>query len=255
VDNNSDIPGVKTMAINQILPFISTVVMLVFAVNVLRRYFVRRAPHNLFWGLGLLMYAAGTFAEAYLALAWSQWMLMVWYLCGAMLTAAWLGQGTVFLLIRRKEIAWGSAIGLLAVSALAVVKVLGASVDGSSFVTHTSVSAQYKLLMTRDGLLIFLTVLLNIYGSLGLIGGALWSTYLFARKHVLPNRVVGNILIATGALLPASAGTLIKFGLGDWLYVSELFGAVIMFMGFIAAGRSLPQEETAPQAVTAGAGG
>jgi hypothetical protein len=235
------------MPINQILPFISTVVMLVFAANVLQRYFARRAPHNLFWGLGLLMYAAGTFAEAYLSLAWNQWILLLWYLCGAMLTAAWLGQGTIFLLVRKKRIAWGSAIGLLAISALALVKVLGANVDGSAFVTHTSVSAQYKSLMTRDGLLVLLTVLLNIYGSLGLIGGAIWSTYLFARKHVLPNRVIGNILIAAGALLPASAGTLIKFGLGDWLYVSELFGAVIMFAGFIAAGRPMPQDEPTAQ--------
>ena len=239
------------MSFNQVLPFISTVVMLVFAVNVFQRYAARRAPHYLFWGIGLLMYGAGNFAEAYLALAWSKWILLLWYLCGAMLTAAWLGQGTIFLLIRKPGIARATAWGLLAVSILAIVSVLNTSVDGSAFITTVPVSAQYKSLMDRSGMVILLTVLLNIYGSIGLIGGALWSTYLFARKRVLPHRVVGNILIAAGALLPASAGTLIKLGLGDWLYLSELFGAIVMFAGFIAAGRPQPQEEPAAQAVSA----
>lgn len=239
------------MSFNQILPFISTIIMLVFAANVFQRYAARRAPHYLFWGIGLLMYGAGNFAEAYLALAWNQWILLLWYLCGAMLTAAWLGQGTIFLLIRKPGVARGTAWGLLAVSVVAVAAVLSTGVDGSAFATGVPVSAQYKSLMDRNGLVILLTVLLNIYGTIGLVGGALWSTYLFARKRVLPHRVVGNILIAAGALLPASAGTLIKFGLGDWLYLSELFGAIIMFSGFIAAGRPASQEESPAQATPA----
>ena len=57
------------MSINQVLPFLSTLVMLVFTGYVLQRYFVRRAPHFLFWGIGLAMFGAGSFAEAYLSLA------------------------------------------------------------------------------------------------------------------------------------------------------------------------------------------
>ena len=55
------------MSLNQLLPFVSTAVMLVFTIYVLQRYSVRRAPHFLFWGIGLAMFGAGSFAEAYLA--------------------------------------------------------------------------------------------------------------------------------------------------------------------------------------------
>ena len=48
----------------------------------------------------------------------------------------------------------------------------------------------------------------NIYGLLTLVGGAIYSAYLFWRKRVLPNRVIGNILIAAGALLIGTASTL-----------------------------------------------
>ena len=59
------------MSIIQILPFISTAIMLGFTIYVFQRYSVRRAPHFLFWGIGLAMFGLGSFAEVYLALAWS----------------------------------------------------------------------------------------------------------------------------------------------------------------------------------------
>ena len=71
------------MSINQILPFISTAVMLWFTVDVFQRYFVRRNPAFLYWGIGLAMFGAGSFAEAYLSLAWNRWIFFVWYLFGA----------------------------------------------------------------------------------------------------------------------------------------------------------------------------
>ena len=162
-----------------------------------------------------------------------------------MLTAAWLGQGTINLLVRRRGIAPALNWILIAVSAIALVMVLAAPITSaaSSYNINNPVSAQYQEILTRSGVIVLLTVLLNIYGTLGLVGGAIYSSYLFWRKRVLGNRVIGNILIAAGALMPAMAGSLIKAGLADWLYVSELLGVVLMFVGFLQA--------TAPQTVKA----
>jgi hypothetical protein len=74
-----------------------------------------------------------------------------------------------------------------------------------------------------------LTIVLNIYGTIALVGGALYSAYLFWRKSVLFNRMLGNLLIAAGALMPAMAGSFVKAGLVDWLYMSELLGVVLMY--------------------------
>jgi hypothetical protein len=154
-----------------------------------------------------------------------------------MLTAAWLGQGTVFLLVRRRGVAIGSAIALALVSLLSVGLLLAAPVSAaaSGYNLSQPVSAQYKEILVRNGGIIALTIILNIYGTLGLVGGALYSSYLFLRKHVLANRMYGNILIAAGALMPAMAGSFIKAGLFDWLYVSELVGVVLMYIGFLKA--------------------
>jgi hypothetical protein len=238
------------MSLNHLLPFLSTAITFVFALSVFNRYRVGRKPYTLMWGIGLTLYGIGTLAEAYLALSWSSLLLRLWYLSGAMLTAAWLGQGTVFLLIRKPRVAAGLAIGLAVVSLVAVVAVFTASVNGASFHTATPISTQYKNLLSRSSLMIVLTILLNIYGTLTLVGGAAWSAWLFARKRVLPNRMLGSILIAVGGLFPASAGTFISLGWGDWLYVSELFGAALMFLGFWLA----TQPETAERPARAAIG-
>jgi hypothetical protein len=80
-----------------------------------------------------------------------------------------------------------------------------------------------------------LTILFNTYGTLTLVGGALYSAYLFWRKRILVHRMAGNILIAVGAFMPAMAGSFIKIGLVDMLYVSEFTGVVLMYAGFILA--------------------
>ena len=81
----------------------------------------------------------------------------------------------------------------------------------------------------------------TIHGRvLTLVGGAIYSAYLFWRKKILINRMFGNILIAIGALSPAMGGSLLRAGLTDMLYMSELVGAILMFVGFLMATSGAP---------------
>ncbi|MBN1579848.1 MAG: hypothetical protein JXA89_04035 [Anaerolineae bacterium] len=76
-------------------------------------------------------------------------------------------------------------------------------------------------------------------GTVTLVGGATWSSWLFWRKRVLLHRTIGNILITVWAMLPAFGGTFSCFGVPAALYLGELFGAVLMFAGFIRATTSM----------------
>jgi hypothetical protein len=222
------------------LPFLSTLVTFTFAAAVFIRYLRRRGPHLLMWTIGLLFYGFGTLAEVLLAFSFSGVVLKLWYLSGAMLTAAWLGQGSVHLLIRRRGVAW-TLTGILA-----AISVVAAALVMLSPLTPAA-SSQYKDILTRGGTTILLTILLNIYGTLTLIGGAFYSAIIFLRKRVLYNRMIGNVLIAIGAMAPAMAGSFVKMGLADALYLSELVGVVLMYIGFIQA-TTVPVREAAPAA-------
>jgi hypothetical protein len=262
------------MPINHILPFLSTIIMLVFTASVLRKYLARRQPQFLFWGIGLAMFGAGSFAEVYLALAWNKWVFFIWYLFGAALNAAWLGHGTLYLLVHKR---WTHAVTvvLAAGSLFAGYLMLQAlpTLDEAVFTTARPISEQYgtKVLRTGEtapagratatvlyrgetvaavrGLLPLgtpvrlTTPFFNIYGLITLVGGAIYSAYLFWRKRVmLPNRVIANVLIAAGALLIGFASTLTRLGYGEYLYLGELLSAILMFAGFQLAARPQPDE-------------
>lgn len=227
------------------IPILSTLVSFAFAGSVLSRYRFKQGKHLLFWGLGLVFYGLGTLSEVISAFSFSPAVLKLWYLSGAMLTAAWLGQGTAFLLIRKRGVAGWMAAGLVAVSLLSAALVAAAPVTAASagYNVAEPLSTQYQDILVRSGLVTALTIVLNVYGTILLVGGAIYSAYLFWRKRVLLHRVVGNILIAAGALMPAMAGSMVKAGVVDWLYVSELGGVILMYVGFLQATAARPVEK------------
>ena len=229
------------------IPILSTLVTLAFAAAVFRRYLLRRGPHLLIWSIGLLWYGIGTLSEVILGQVFSGVVLKLWYLSGAMLTAAWLGQGTLHLLIRRGKTAWVLTGLLAAISVLAGILVLSAplTLAAASYQVSQPISSQYQNILSRSGLTIILTIVLNIYGTLALVGGAIYSAYIFWRKRIMFNRMIGNILITAGALAPAMGGSFIKIGLPDFLYLTELVGAVLMYIGFLQT-TTVPAVEPAP---------
>jgi hypothetical protein len=266
------------MSINHILPFLSTAIMLGFTMWVLQRWLVRRSPHFLFWGIGLAFFGIGSFAEAYLALTWNRWVFFGWYLFGAALNAAWIGHGTLLLLVRKR---WVHVFTVLLIvgslfATFLMIQVMP-RLDEAVFSTDRAISEQYGTKALKPGetapagaetiettyrgeavtavrgllplgaSVRLTTPFFNIYGLFTLVGGALYSAYLFWRKSVLPNRMFGNILIATGALLIGGASTLTRLGYGQLLYLGELLSAILMFIGFRLAAR--PQPEEAPSAL------
>jgi hypothetical protein len=230
----------------QYLPILSTIITFVFAVSVFNRFRIKRGLHLLFWGIGLVLYGIGTLTEVLMMFTYNELALKLWYLCGAMLTAAWLGQGTINLLVRRRGVASILNIILITISLLAVVMVLLAPVTPAAATYNIAqpASAQYKDILTRSGGVVLLTILLNIYGTFTLVGGAVYSAYIFWRKRVLFNRMIGNILIAIGAIMPAMGGSFLRMGLPDFLYLSEFLGVILMYIGFLQATATVPVEST-----------
>ena len=226
------------------LSIATAVVVTVFAYFVLSRWWDgRHRTHFLLWGFGLVLYAIGSYTASLYAVfgwqaGWGEWNFRFWYLSGAVLVAAWMGQGTVFLLWRK--IAKPTLVLLTAGSVFAAYWIFSASVDPRILIGGAPELTGIGVLPTNVRLV---APFFNVYGVVTLIGGALWSAFYYWRRRTYFNRMMGNILIAAGFMMPAIGGSLSRFGI-QGLSLSLFVGAVVAFWGFIviAGWRDQPRE-------------
>jgi hypothetical protein len=88
---------------NALIPSLTALLAAVFTVLLVDQWRDRRHGFQLAWAVGTLCYTLGSAAEALAAVnGWSEPLYRTWYLAGGILTAAWLGLGTGFLLARTR---------------------------------------------------------------------------------------------------------------------------------------------------------
>ncbi len=217
----------------------TTIVTAVFAIKIFNRYWQKRSKHLLAWGIGLALYCIGTAAQTLLSTTFNVFNFKLWYWSGALAVAPWLGQGTVFLLVRKKNWAWISFWIVLTLSLIGLPIIFGSSVDPAAYQPGIDLSNQFQEIFATTGnaktLRVVLVIFMNSYGTLLLVGGAIYSAWIFWRKRILPQRMWGNVLIAFGGLLPAMGGVLILLGSPAFKYLGQLLGGILLFVGFLVA--------------------
>ncbi len=214
---------------NVVFPLLAAIISKIFAITVLDQYFARRKAYQLIWAIGLFMFFLSS-GSAFWIEAWglNETAYRLWYLFGAIFVAAYLGMGTLYLLVRRRVAHTVMAI-LLVASVYATFMVFTATIDLSA-ISASGLSGDAMPDAVR-----LLTPFFNIFGTIALIGGALYSAWIFWRRRAMPHRVVSSILIAVGAMLPAMGGALSRFDISSATAhaVLVLLGVIVIFIGFL----------------------
>ncbi|MDZ7269301.1 MAG: hypothetical protein ONB48_17955 [candidate division KSB1 bacterium] len=210
------------------LPIFTTLIALAFSRSVWQRYRQKgKGAHLLWWAAGILLYGVGTFTEGFTTLfGWHEGIFRMWYISGALLGGAPLAQGTVYLLLRR-ETANRLTLVLVPLLMLAAACVLAAPVN-PALVEPQRLSGK---VLEWQWVRLFSPVI-NSYAFIFLVGGALLSAYRFRKSRQTYHRFIGNIWIAVGALLPGIGGAFTRFGHTEVLYVTELIGIILIFIGY-----------------------
>lgn len=209
------------------IPIVTTVIAVLFAAAVFRRWRARGGTHLLWWAIGLAAYGAGTFTEAAVTLVgWHEGLFRAWYITGALLGGAPLAQGTVYLLLPRST-AHRLTGALLPLIAVAAACVLLSPIDVGAVEPHRLTGRVLDWRWVRA-----FSPFINLYAFAFLVGGAILSAARFARQPGQRHRFTGNVLIAVGALLPGIGGSATRFGHVEVLYVTELIGLVLILIGY-----------------------
>jgi hypothetical protein len=228
--------------VQSFLAVVATLASGAFAAAVLRQYLQRRRPYQLAWGISLALFMVAS--AALLAgdvWGWTPAGFKAYYLCGAILTAPWLGLGTVFLLARGR-LSTGYLVALLAFTALSVALVLAAPL-GHAGLAGTDVPEGRQLLPVAVRVL---AVVGNVVGTVVVVGGAVASGLRLRHAPGQRARFQGTLLIAAGVALAASGGTFAFAGRSGGLALALALGACVMYAGFWRA--SQPDRARAPAA-------
>jgi hypothetical protein len=200
----------------------------------------RTAGQKALWSIGFALFAVAAVSEAVAQRAgWNPTLFRLYYIAGGVLTVAFLGAGSAWMLLPRRgrDLLVG---GLAVATVAAITTVLLAPVD--VYGLAAAHSGQPPPNGVLGGHAFLWAIVMNSVGTLLLVGGSLLS---IARRQ----RVRANVWIAAGALTVAAATGLSRTGDMSLVYLGELIGIALMFCGFTLpapAPRRVREPEPAP---------
>lgn len=209
-----------------IFPILALLISLSCAVAVGRDAVRSPRPHLVIWTISFAIFALAAAAQVIGSLAgWTPFLVHLYYLAGAVLVVGFLALGEAALL-------WPGVVGrfvpgiALLLTAVAATVVFEAPVDTVAMQTVGWQAIQ------RGPVLVALAIGVNSLGTLVLVVGALWSAWVFWRRGMFRERMLGCLLIAGGTLTVAAGGTLTRLGNPQLLYVAMALGVGLIFLGY-----------------------
>jgi hypothetical protein len=218
-NQRTDIPAVA----DAVPPIAAALLAVTFALLLFRSLLRRTAGQKALWAVGFALFAVAAASEAAAQRAgWSPALFRTYYVAGGVLTVAYLGAGSAWMLLPRRgrDVLLG---GLAVATVAAIVTVVVAPVDVAGLAAAQS--GQPPKNGVLGGHAFLWAVGLNSIGTLLLVGGSLLS---ILRRQ----RVRANVWIASGALTVAAATGLSRTGDTSLVYLGELIGIALMFCGF-----------------------
>ena len=209
------------------IPIATSVFSAFFFIQLLKHWLKDTTSiYLLWWMLGIFFYGAGTITESiHATCGYIPENFKAWYIFGALLGAAPLAQGTVHLLLKTKFADFLSYVLILTIIVVSVLVIRSPLVPGS----HPKLGGY----ILEWSYIRYITPFINVYALLFLVGGAIYSAILYARKGVFKKRMWGNILIAIGCLLGGIGGASAKAGHIEVLYITEFIGILFIYKGYI----------------------
>ncbi|QTN37901.1 hypothetical protein HZ996_01690 [Cryomorphaceae bacterium] len=209
------------------IPILTTLFSFYFVREIYAHYKYRKTSYLMWWTIGVLTFGAGTLTESINALfGWSALNTRVWYVVGALLGGFPLAQGSVYLLMRKR---FANATSYFFVTLILV---------GSLFVFISPIDVPENFEGKLTGSVFawewvrYFSPLINLYAFIFLVGGAIYSAIKYYRMENKEVRFIGNVYIAIGGLLPGIGGSFTRAGYVNVLFVTELIGLILIYVGY-----------------------
>ncbi|HEU5229804.1 MAG TPA: hypothetical protein VFU49_18440 [Ktedonobacteraceae bacterium] len=226
-------------------PIINVIVTGLFAGVILRQYLTRHRIYQLYWSIALTMAFLATIAYIFMIVveptsSAGTLLFRLYYILGGALMPSWLGLGSIAL-VSSPRVTRISVSVLSVLSVLAAVLIFLANIDMAKLSQIAGTPGTGTL---QPGAWLAMTIILNTAGVVAVVGVALYSGWKLLRRQAnvgdmrTSNVLWANILILTGAILNAVAGTLARLlGIQNTFWLIMSIGWIVLFAGVLLANR------------------
>jgi hypothetical protein len=209
------------------IPIATAIFSAFFAVEIFAHWRARRTNYLLWWTIGVITFALGTATESFNVLfGWNLVNFKFWYIVGALLGGFPLAQGSVYLLAPRRcadSTAWLFILLILVASTCVVLSPVNLPENFNGKLSGSVFGWQWVR---------YFSPFINIYSFIFLVGGAIYSATKYALMRDKQSRLIGNVFIAVGAILPGIGGSFTRMGYVNVLFVTELIGLALIYAGY-----------------------
>ncbi len=213
--------------IAEYIPIATAIFSVFFAVEIFGHYRTRRKNYLLWWTIGVVTFGLGTATESFNVLfGWNVVNFKVWYIVGALLGGFPLAQGTVYLLAPRR-FADSTAKLFISLILVASICVLLSPINLPENFSGKLSGSVFGWKWVR-----YFSPFINIYSFIFLVGGAIYSAWKYASMKDKQSRLIGNVFIAIGGILPGIGGSFTRMGYVNVLFVTEFIGLVLIYAGY-----------------------
>ena len=203
-----------------LLALAAALVTLRLSGDLVRRFRARRAPELAAWAAGLAAYSLAAGALAWGAAAgWSGAAFRVYYLGGALLTAALLGAGSLLLVGRR-------FVGPLAIAYVGIAIGIAVAMPLKIEPSGTGIPQAQDVLSLWPARVVAIAG--NSVGTLAVVAVAVAT---------LRSRPLGNALLLAGIAVAAVGSGLAGLGVGA-IAPAIVVAALLLYAGFVTPGRA-----------------
>lgn len=213
------------------IPLLTAIVSFILTLSLFRKWIHHKTPSTFWYAVSLFLFTIAVFAEFYAyAFGWTTVIYKLYYLFGLSLVA-FMGVGTIYLLMWK----WMGHLFLgysVILFLLLLVQLWDVPLDPSLRNADATIGGGAILSASVRRFSIWLSAV----GGLIVLLGALYSWW--------KTRVIGNLYIASAAIVMSLGGRLAKLGYPLFLTLTELIGVVLLYYGVTILGSIQKKKQT-----------
>lgn len=208
------------------IPVLTSIMALIFTIEMSIHYRRNQVPHLFWWTTGLAFYCLGTMSESInILFGWNEMNFRFWYIIGAVWGGFPLAQGMVYLFMPRKFSDFSTSFWIV-YNAIAMFFIIKSPIAIDPEIVERMSGEMFEWQWVR-----YFSPFINIYSAAFLVVWAAYSANQYFYQINREAKFMASLSVFFGSMLTVIGGIYAKIGYTNVLYITEFIGLIFIYRG------------------------